>query len=113
MFGMPNQYVKPIYKHQLFAKVMSTHNTVKIRTKEFKINEEFLLIDLDGHRDRNLPNVISPRDRKTKPETLNGRMSMIKLYQEHHMLKWGLKLVKYQVSFSKKKVFFAFQALNT
>jgi hypothetical protein len=29
------------------------------------------------------------------------------------MKKWGLKLVKYQVSFSKKKVFFAFQALNT
>ena len=90
---MPNQFVKPIYKHQLYAKVTTTHNTLKIRSNEFKIDEEFLLIDLDGDRD--------------------GRMSMIKLYQKDHVLKWGLKLVKYQVSFSKKKVFFAFQALNT
>jgi hypothetical protein len=52
------------------------------------IDENFLLIDLKGKDD--------------------GEMSMIKLYQKGHKEKWGLKLIKYQVSFEKKRVFFAF-----
>lgn len=58
---------------------------------DYKVDEDFLLIDLDGNA--------------------KGHLSMIKLYQDEfecHRVKWGLKLMKYQVSFSKKKVFFAF-----
>jgi hypothetical protein len=89
MNGMPNPYIKPIYKHKLFSKVTTTHNTIKIKSDEFEIDQEYLLIDLHG-------------------DDKDGQMSMIKLYQEGHMEKWGLKLIKYQVSFSKEKVFFAF-----
>ena len=83
--------------HRTKRDVVSSHDRVTVRGTTYRVDEQFLLLDLTSVDDRGQP---------------TGEMSAIRLYAPGLMERAGLKLVKYWVSYKCETAAFFFLQRN-